>query len=238
MSYNLFLDDYRSPSDCVGYVHRMGIRPDLYTTNTFIVVTNFNDFCYKIIKDGLPDMISFDHDLADEHYTPEEYWDDFEASEKYQKEVEVNYKEKTGYDCAKWLIEYCTNNNLKLPKYYVHSMNPVGARNIKNLLEDMKDNFLKTEEDKKVFTDAILNPAEPNEALKDAHRKNEIKKSLYKEKPVAERVDITEGNHLYKAYIGSGGDEERLYFNVPESEMGENLFEDKIPAQLLIRWLI
>lgn len=70
---------------------------------------------------------------------------------------------------------------------------------------------------------------------------NEIKKALYKLKPIAERVDRTttkegETYHLYKTYISPGG-EGRLYFNIPESEMGEKIFQDLVPAQLLIRWL-
>lgn len=139
MSYNLFLDDYRIPIDCIGYVVPLGIRPDLYTTNKWIIVKNYDEFVKYIEENGLPEKISFDHDLADEHYTPKEYWQDYEASKKYQEEVEVNYKEKTGYDCAKWLINYCIENNLKLPEYYVHSMNPVGRDNIKNLLNQFKN---------------------------------------------------------------------------------------------------
>ena len=36
--YNLFLDDYRIPLNCIGYVHTFGIRPDIYTKNEWIVV--------------------------------------------------------------------------------------------------------------------------------------------------------------------------------------------------------
>lgn len=45
-----------------------------------------------------------------------------------------NYVEKTGYDCAKWLVEYCINNNKSLPKYAIQSANPVGRENINSLL--------------------------------------------------------------------------------------------------------
>jgi len=34
---------------------------------------------------GLPDAISFDHDLSSEHYTPEYFWDDYEASKKISR---------------------------------------------------------------------------------------------------------------------------------------------------------
>ena len=70
----------------------------------------------------MPDVISFDHDLGDEHYT---------------NNSNINYsefKEKTGYDCAKWLIDYCIDNDLDFPKViYIHSMNPYGSLNIESI---------------------------------------------------------------------------------------------------------
>lgn len=69
---------------------------------------------------------------------------------------------------------------------------------------------------------------------------NEIKKALYKEKPLAwsnaELIKTATGERVSKAYkcTTSLGDH---YFEVPFSEMGETTFEDEMPAQLLIRWL-
>lgn len=48
--------------------------------------------------------------------------------------------EKTGYDCAKWLVEYCLDNNLKLPKWNIQSANPVGKDNINGLLLSFSKN--------------------------------------------------------------------------------------------------
>jgi len=46
------------------------------------------------------------------------------------------FKEKTGYHCAKWLIDYCMDNEKELPKkIIVHSMNPYGSKNIKSLFD-------------------------------------------------------------------------------------------------------
>lgn len=75
-------------------------------------------------KNGLPELVSFDHDLADIHYDPSTWTESF------------IYKEKTGKDCAKWLIDYCLDNNQKFPKYIVHSMNTVGKENIIRLVEN------------------------------------------------------------------------------------------------------
>jgi CheY-like chemotaxis protein len=45
--------------------------------------------------------------------------------------VESGGKEPTGYDVAKWLSE---NPNRQPKRVFVHSMNPVGSQNIKNVL--------------------------------------------------------------------------------------------------------
>jgi hypothetical protein len=47
--------------------------------------------------------------------------------------------EKTGMDCAKWLVDYCIDNKKELPDYVVHSMNPAGRENIKSLLDQFKE---------------------------------------------------------------------------------------------------
>lgn len=48
------------------------------------------------------------------------------------------HEEKTGYDAAKWLVEYCIDNNLKLPLYNIQSANFVGKENIRGLLEGFR----------------------------------------------------------------------------------------------------
>lgn len=65
---------------------------------------------------------------------------------------------------------------------------------------------------------------------------NDVKKILYKEKPIAHRV-ATQGVNweiwFYQAHMKGLS----VSFAVPESDMGEKLFEKEIPAQLLIRWI-
>lgn len=98
------------------------------------IVRNYNEFVDYIQTNGLPDFISFDHDLADTHYTPEHLWEDYEASKAWQ-DAQVHI-EKTGYECAKWLVEYCMDHEKSLPDYYSHSMNPVGRDNILGTLNN------------------------------------------------------------------------------------------------------
>jgi len=77
----------------------------------FVLVENYVEFTEYITQNGLPDFISFDHDLGEE---------------------------KTGYDCAKWLVEICMNRKIPLPDFAVHSQNPVGKKNIESLLRNFK----------------------------------------------------------------------------------------------------
>ena len=117
----LFLDDIRDPIHAYGYTNF-----GHFLTKEWDIVRNYDQFVDYIHKNGLPIFIAFDHDLAEIHYGIN-FWDDH-----------ANNTEKTGYDCAKYVIEYCMNNNLKLPEFYVHSMNPVGKKNITELLNNYK----------------------------------------------------------------------------------------------------
>lgn len=125
----LWLDDLRNPF--------LGtwIKPE-YSDHRIIWVLNYDQFVEWIKANGLPNIISFDHDLADEHYTPEKYWNDYDRSKEYQDSK--TYTEKTGHECAKWLVNYCQSHGLDLPNYLVHSFNPVGADNIRGILESYK----------------------------------------------------------------------------------------------------
>jgi len=119
MSYKLFLDDVRRPETTF---HYMGLP--VFTEPNWIIVRNYYAFISLIEKKGIPEVIAFDHDLADEHYKKQEF--DYNNEES----------EKTGYHCAKWLIDYCMDNELELPiKIIIHSMNPYGSMNIKSLFD-------------------------------------------------------------------------------------------------------
>lgn len=80
----------------------------------------------------LPDMISFDHDLADEHLA-------YLFTHGRVGDYGV-FKEKTGMHCAKWLIETCTRNEIDLRevKLCVHSDNPGGTANIQSYINSYK----------------------------------------------------------------------------------------------------
>lgn len=75
--------------------------------DSWFIARNFEDACQLVSKHGLPTFISFDHDLGDG---------------------------PTGANFADWLIGCMLNKMWKFPDhfdYYVHSMNPIGAANIR-----------------------------------------------------------------------------------------------------------
>ena len=125
-TYNLFLDDERTP----GEVDWIELPKVVWT-----IARNYRWFTDTITRCGLPAMVSFDHDLTDQHY--------LEAIKQFEaRQVGSTYavpyhafKEKTGYACAKWLVEYCLDHGgLPLPKCFIHTRNTIGGDNIRNLL--------------------------------------------------------------------------------------------------------
>lgn len=124
----LWLDDLRNP-----FLNLENKLPKC-DFDEIVWVRSYNEFMYWLLRNGKPYAVSFDHDLHDEHYTPEEYWNDYEASKKYQEAKLSEYKHETGVQCAKILRVYCENIDAPLPKTYVHSANPVGCDWIKKEL--------------------------------------------------------------------------------------------------------
>lgn len=126
MTYKIFLDDIRIPLDAFYYT-----RYEIYNKLNWSIVRSFNEFI-EFIEKNIDDisLISYDHDLG------------FETYNKCNVVSIIDYDtltEKTGYDCAKWLCDYCIDNNKKLPDFIVHSMNPIGKKSIETYLQ----NFLK-----------------------------------------------------------------------------------------------
>ncbi len=119
--YNIYLDDLRTPID-----------------DNWIICRNYDEFVDKVKEIGIEniDTISLDHDLGET------------AIREYFKNVTTNYildydniHEKTGYDCAKWLVEQSINNDIHLPLILTHSANPIGSANIMGYI----NNFLKNQ---------------------------------------------------------------------------------------------
>jgi len=119
----LFLDDYRRPSN----VFYLSIDFDYQDDNDWLIIKSYDEFVAYITNNELPELISFDHDLSQEHYLP-----------KHQ--ININYTEiqKTGYHALKWLIDFCKEKNISLPICKVHSQNNIGKINMLNLIEETR----------------------------------------------------------------------------------------------------
>ena len=115
----LWLDDYRDPMEGQWLVFSPITLEDIEVH----WVKSYNEFINWIKINGLPTAICFDHDLD-----PNQGIDELEILD-----------EKTGFDAAKWLVDYCINNDKELPLYNIQSANPVGKENIDKLLK----NYLK-----------------------------------------------------------------------------------------------
>ena len=66
-------------------------------------------FCIMISGERASFILDLDHDLG---------------------EGNENNNEKTGYDICKWVVE----NHIPLVGFHIHSMNPVGSANMRQLL--------------------------------------------------------------------------------------------------------
>lgn len=112
----LYLDDIRTPID-----------------TDWIVVRNFDEFVNAITKFKLTsfDIISLDHDLGESAMT------EFFLNTYHNNKINYdNIHEKTGMDCAKFLVEYSLDNKINLPDVNVHSANPVGSINISSYIDN------------------------------------------------------------------------------------------------------
>lgn len=108
---NIFLDDIRMPN--MSHNVSKGLGQEYSDKNKWIIVRNYFEFIDLVNKrfDDI-DLVSFDHDLA-----------------CYKNDVE--YTGKTAVD---YLINYCLDNNKKLPNWYAHTDNTSGRQNIRGII--------------------------------------------------------------------------------------------------------
>ena len=141
-SFKLFLDDQRFPKEVFKC-----LNIKIYQADDWVIVRNFTEFVSYIEIHGLPSIVSFDNDIAD-----------FEDG-----------VERTGYDCVKWLCNYCQDNDLKFPEWHIHSGNNVGVENIERYIKNYKRlvetntntdalrEFIKNERKKQTFLRKLKN---------------------------------------------------------------------------------
>lgn len=133
----IYLDDLRVPKE-----------------SEWTLVRNYQEFVAVIKEHGLEniDTISLDHDLGP--IAMSEYFNN--VSPNYVLDYNNLIDEKTGYDCAKWIVDYYYDNHKQeiqmsradkkkagiiFPRIITHSANPVGSANIMGYI----NNFLANE---------------------------------------------------------------------------------------------
>jgi hypothetical protein len=113
----IYLDDIRTPVE-----------------SGWEIVRNYDQFVSTIMYIGLDniELISLDHDLGDT------------AMKEWHTNVYHNYTldynnitEKTGMDCAKWLVEQWMNGG-KVVDVFTHSANAIGSANIMGYINNYR----------------------------------------------------------------------------------------------------
>lgn len=113
----IYLDDIRTPVD-----------------NTWTVVRNYEEFISMITSIGLEniEIISLDHDLGD---TAMKEW-----LHGVVRNYQINYDnitEKTGMDCAKWLVRQWMDG-APVVDVVVHSANAIGSANMMGYINNYR----------------------------------------------------------------------------------------------------
>jgi hypothetical protein len=129
----LFLDDIRMPADAWIYSERIKMLEKSNTISCeWTIVRNYQDFCDFIDKFGIPSVVSFDHDLCEEHM---KYYFDFTSKNGYIDYS--NLSTKTGKHCAEYFLDKWTEAGKPSTQVYVHSANRWGQVEIKNVLKEL-----------------------------------------------------------------------------------------------------
>lgn len=113
----IYLDDVRTPVD-----------------KDWVVVRSYEEFVDKVNELGLENIetISLDHDLG---ISAMREWHN-NAYNNYTLDYN-NITEKTGYDCAKWLVEQWMDGK-PVCQVYTHSANAIGSANIMGYINNYR----------------------------------------------------------------------------------------------------
>ena len=117
MKQRIYLDDVRTPID-----------------EGWVIVRNYDEFVSTIEKIGFNniELVSLDHDLGESAMT--------EWRTNVYKNYQLDYNnitEKTGYDCAKWLVERWIEGEA-IFDVYTHSANAIGSANIMGYINNYR----------------------------------------------------------------------------------------------------
>lgn len=129
---NIFLDDIRDPHWCLIYMSaRIGAKAHMYVSEQWLTVRTVEEFLDAIRKNaGKITKVSFDHDLAEEHYNH-----DLMSQEGWEEYHGIEERALTGYDAAVSMKNIYNELELPMPEIFAHTMNPAGMNNILSLFK-------------------------------------------------------------------------------------------------------
>jgi hypothetical protein len=129
----LFLDDIRMPDAAFIYEERIKLIDKSGIQNCeWHIVRNYEDFCEFIDTFGIPEAVSFDHDLTMEfmrHY--------YDVTSKTGVIEYGNLKTKSGKHCAEYFVDKWRESGKPDVKVYIHSANRWGQIEIKKVLKEL-----------------------------------------------------------------------------------------------------
>ena len=82
-----------------------------YDSYDVVWIKDYRSFVEYIGNGQLPDVVDFDHDLGEG---------------------------ESGYDCVKFLVNWCIDHGAGLPEIEIHTSNPVGRDNIKSIVDSFR----------------------------------------------------------------------------------------------------
>ena len=91
-------------------------------------IRNYDDFVDHIQINGMPDMISFDHDLGDDVARAKVA--NGMSKRRARREKRLT---KSGHECLKYVLSLKTDQ--KLPTIFIHSSNPEGVKDMEDTLD-------------------------------------------------------------------------------------------------------
>lgn len=99
---------------------------DDYNQGNWVVCKNTEEFMKTIVANlnqgKWPELISFEFNLG------------FDILDN-----KINPKAETGVDVIKTIVEWCKENELKLPEYLIHTEDQLQARNMRIILDNSKE---------------------------------------------------------------------------------------------------
>lgn len=113
-TYYVWLDDLRDPKE-PQYEQSIARNCEYVKCGSIVIawLKSYDEFESFIRNEGVPAAVDFDHDLG----------------------IGPDGIEMNGNDCAKFLLNYCLDNNEAAPEYFIHSANPIGSQNIQSLFD-------------------------------------------------------------------------------------------------------